>query len=181
MFVLAQQPFSRGRALRTMPVTIGGMAKPALIAQVKAARYVSPYAERIMRDERFTTLETAETVLQIVLTPQDFGFTEMAHVADLLHPDRLARWSASNLDGWEITINPAEVGPHLAVQYTAQPQNELLWIAMDRIPGYAGRPYLFYVERDDEEVFSLDAHWMYPAAPWPIHYTILFRLRKIVA
>jgi hypothetical protein len=24
----------------------------------------------------------------------------------------------------------------------------------------------FYIERDDDEVNSLDSHWMYPAAPW---------------
>lgn len=52
-------------------------------------------------------------------------------------------------------------------------------MAMNRVPGYAGRPYLFYIERDDDEVNSLDSHWMYPAAPWPLHYTVVFRLRKV--
>jgi hypothetical protein len=162
-----------------MPITIGGVPKRKLLEQAKAVRYVSPYAERIMKHEDFTTLEKSETALQVILTPQDFGFTKMAEVADLLNRDRLAVWSKANLNGWEVTINPAEAGPHLAIQYTGQPENEFLWMAMERITGYAGRPFLFYLERDDDEVFSLDAHWMYPAAPWPLHYTIAFRLRKL--
>jgi hypothetical protein len=181
-FVSKDQGYSHGRPLRTMPMTIGGVPKQKLLEQAKAVRFVSPYAERIMKHEAFTTLEKTETAIQIILTPRDFGFTEMAHVADLLNHARLAAWSKANLsDGWEITINPAEAGPHLAIQYTGQPENEFLWMAMERIPGYAGRPYLFYLERDDDEVFSLDSHWMYPAAPWPLHYTVAFRLRKIAA
>jgi len=178
-FIVSEEPFSKRGPLRTMPITIGGVPKDKLLEQVKAVRYVSPYAERIMKHKNFTTLEKPESALLIVLTPKDFGFTQMAYVADLLDPNRLVAWSKENLDGWEITIVPAEVGPHLAIQYTGQPQDEFLWMAMDRIPGYAGRPYLFYIERDDEEVFSLDSHWMYPAAPWPLHYSIAFRLRKV--
>jgi hypothetical protein len=178
-FALKEEPFSKRGPLRTMAITIGGVSKGQLIERVKAVRFVSPYAERIMKHENFTTLEKPTTALLTILTPKDFGFTKMAEVADLLHPDRLAAWSKENLDGWEITIVPAEVGPHLAIQYTGQPQNEFLWMAMDRIPGYAGRPFLFYIERDDDEVNSLDSHWMYPAAPWPLHYTVAFRLQKL--
>jgi hypothetical protein len=176
--VTKDQALLRGRPIRTMPITIGGVPKQKLLEQVKAVRFVSPYAERIMKHEDFTTLEKPETAVQIILTPQDFGFTKMAEVADLLNHDRLAEWSKANLDGWEVTLNPAEAGPHLAIQYAGQPEDEFLWMAMKRIPGYAGRPYLFYIERDDDEVFSLDAHWMYPAAPWPLHYTVAFRLCK---
>jgi hypothetical protein len=179
-FVTKDQGFSRGRPIRTMPITIGGTPKQKLLEQAKSVRFVSPYAERIMKHETFTTLGKPEPAIQIILTPRDFGFTKMAEVADLLNRERLAAWSRDNLsDGWEITINPAEAGPHLAIQYTDQPGNEFLWMAMDRIPGYAGRPYLFYLERDDDEIFSLDSHWMYPAAPWPLHYTVAFRLRKV--
>lgn len=177
-FVVKSQAYSRGRPIRTMPISIGGVSKSKLLEQAKAVRYVSPYAERIMKHEAFVTLDKPETALQIILTPQDFGFSKMAEVADLLNRNRLAEWSKANLDGWEVTLNSAEAGPHLAIQYTGQPQNEFIWMAMERIPGYAGRPYLFYIERDDDEVFSLDSHWMYPAAPWPLHYTVAFRLRQ---
>ena len=117
-FVVKDQAFSRGRPIRTMPIMIGGVPKLKLLEQVRAVRFVSPYAERIMKHEQFTTLEKPEPALQIILTPQDFGFTKMAEVADLLNHDRLAGWSEANLDGWEVTLNPAEAGPHLAIQYT---------------------------------------------------------------
>jgi hypothetical protein len=177
-FVTRIESFSRGRPICTMPITIGGVPKLQLLEQVKKVRYVSPYAERIIKDASFTTLEKPETAIQIVLRPKDFGFKVMAEVADLLNAKRLSEWSDAHLDGWELTLNSAETGPHLAIQYTNQPIDEFLWMAMDRIPGYAGRPYLFYIERDDDEVFSLDSHWMYPAAPWPLHYTVAFRLRQ---
>jgi hypothetical protein len=181
-FIVTQdKSISPTRPLRTMSISIGGVPKDELLDQVRAVRYVSPYAERIIKHADFTTLEKQEDAIQVILTPQDFGFTKMAEVADLLNRDRLAAWSKANLNGWEITINPAEAGPHLAIQYTAQPENEFLWMAMERITGYAGRPFLFYLERDDDEIFSLDAHWMYPAAPWPLHYTVAFRLRKLLA
>jgi len=180
-FATRVEPFSRGQPITTMPITIGGVSKLQLLEQTKKLRYVSPYAERIIKADAFTTLEKPQTAIQIMLKVQDFGFTQMAHVADLLNPKRLSDWSKAHLDGWEITLNPAEAGPHLAIQYADQPIDEFLWMAMDRITGYAGRPYLFYIERDDDEVFSLDSHWMYPAAPWPLHYTVAFRLQQKAA
>jgi hypothetical protein len=169
----------RGRFLRTMPVVIGGVPKAELIEQVKAVRYVSPYAKRIMKHESFTTLPKQETALQIALTPEDLGFTDRPTIAEILNNDRLAEWSAANLDGWKVTLNPAEAGPHLAIQYTGQPQNEFLWIGMDRIPGSGGRPYVFYLERNDEDGYSLDAHWTYPYALWRLDYLVAFRLHKV--
>ena len=48
-FVSRVEPFSRGRSICTMPITIGGVPKLQLLEQVKAVRYVSPYAERIIK------------------------------------------------------------------------------------------------------------------------------------
>ena len=59
-FIVKDEPFSKRGPLRTMPITIGGVPKDKLLEQVKAARYVSPYAERIMKHEQFTTLEKPE-------------------------------------------------------------------------------------------------------------------------
>lgn len=169
----------RGRFIRTMPISIGGVSKHELIEKVNAVRVVSPYAKRIMKHETFTTLPKSETTLQIVLTPEDLGFTDRPTIAEMLNNDRLADWSAANLDGWQVTLNPAEAGPHLAIQYTGQPQNEFLWIGMERIPGSGGRPYVFYLERNDEDAYSLDAHWTYPYALWRLDYLVAFRLRKV--
>jgi hypothetical protein len=167
-----------GRFIRTMAVSIGGLPKDELFERVKSVRPVSPYAKRLMKHERFTTLSTKVTILQIVLTPEDLGFTDRPTIAEMLDNERLARWSLANLKGWRVELNPPEVGPQLAIQYNGQPQNEFLWIAMERIPGSGGRPYIFYLERNDEDVFSLDAHWTYPYALWRLDYLVSFRLTR---
>jgi hypothetical protein len=168
----------RDRFVRTMSIRIGGVPKTELIARAKSARQISPYASRIMRHASFTTQPDEETALQIVLTPEDLGFTDRPTIAAMLNNERLAAWSAANLAGWEVSLNPAEVGPHLAIQYTGQPQNEFLWIGMERIPGSGGRPYVFYLERNEDDAYWLDAHWTYPYALWRMDYLVAFRLRK---
>ena len=170
-----------GRFVRTMQVSIGGLSKQALFERVHSARLISPYARRLMKHEAFTTQPANETILQIVLTPEDLGFTDRPTIAEMLDNERLARWSAANLRGWRVELNPPEVGPHLAVQYTGQPQNEFLWIAMDRIPGSGGRPYIFYLERNEDDIYSLDAHWTYPYALWRMDYLVSFRLTRTPA
>jgi hypothetical protein len=175
-------PSLRGRFVRTMPITIGGIGKAELFERACAVRSVSPYAKRIMKHDAFTTLAQPQTALQIVLTPEDLGFTDRPTIAEMLDPERLALWSAANLEEWEVTLNPAEAGPHLAIEYTGQPQNEFLWVAMERISGSGRRPYVFYLERNDEDVYSLDAHWTYPYALWRLDYLVAFRLsRRAVA
>ena len=97
----------RGRFIRTMPISIGGVPKDKLIEQVKAVRTVSPYAKRIIKHEAFTTLPKQETALLIVLTPEDLGFADRPTIAQVLDNNRLAEWSAANLPGWQVTLNPA--------------------------------------------------------------------------
>jgi hypothetical protein len=167
-----------GRFVRTMSITIGGVPKAELYERAKAVRTVSPYAKRIMKHEQFTTLPDPETVLLIALTPEDLGFTERPTIAEVLNNERLAEWSDANLLGWQVTLNPAEVGPQLAIQYTGQMEGEFLWVGMERIPGSGGRPYVFYLERNDEGGRSLDAHWTYPYALWRLDYLVALRLRK---
>jgi hypothetical protein len=168
-----------GRFVRTMEISIGGLSREQLFSQVKSARLVSPYAKRLMKHESFTTLPAEVTTLQIVLTPEDLGFTDRPTIAEMLDPERLTKWSFANLKGWRVQLNPPEVGPQLALQYKGQPQNEFLWIAMERIPGSGGRPYIFYLERNDEDLYSLDAHWTYPYALWRLDYLVSFGLVKI--
>lgn len=105
----------RGRFIRTMPITIGGVPKAELFEQAKNVRAISPYAKRIMKHDAFTTLPESETALLIALTPEDLGFSVRPTIAEILDNHRLAAWSAANLDGWLVSLNPAEVGPHCAI------------------------------------------------------------------
>lgn len=167
-----------GRFVRTISVTIGGVPKAELYEKAQAVRMVSPYAKRIMKHDQFTTQPKPETVLIIALTPEDLGFTERPTIAEVLNNERLAQWSDANLPGWKVSLNPAEVGPHLAIQYTGQMEGEFLWVGMERIPGSGGRPYIFYLERNDEGGRSLDAHWTYPYALWRLDYLVALRLQR---
>jgi hypothetical protein len=176
-------PFSgglRGRFIRTMPIMIGGVSKDDLIEQVKAAhRELGSYAASMMRHEMFTTLDEPETITLIDLCPADLGFTENPTTDELLDVKRLAEWSAVNLDGYVLDLCPAEVGPHLAIQYKDQPKGGVLWIAMERIPDSGDDPDVFVVERDDDGGLWLARAWTLPGGRWGLDLRVVFRLRKI--
>ena len=169
----------RGRFIRTMPIKIGGVAKDDLIEQVKAVRELSTYAESMMRHKLFITLDEPETAILIDLTPADLGFTENPTTTELLDVKRLADWSAANLEGYVLELCPAEVGPHLAIQYKDQPNGEILWVAMERIPDSDGNPYVFDVKRYDDGELWLRRAWTRPDYRWELAYRIVFRLRKV--
>jgi len=170
----------RGRFIRTMLITIGGVPKDDLIMQVKAAgREVSSYAESMVNHKKFTTQGEQETVTLIDLCPADLGFTENPTTTELLDVKRLADWSAANLDGCVIELCPAEVGLHLAIQYKDQPNGEVLWVAMERIPGSGDRPRVFAVERGVGGALWLVSGWSRPDDRWGLAYRLVFRLRKV--
>ena len=173
----------RGRFIRTMPILIGGVQKDVLIEQIKAVRELGTYAERMMRHKLFTTLAEPEQTILIDLCPADLGFTDpnnLPTTTELFDPKRLAEWSAANLDGYVIALCPAEVGPHLAIQYKDQPKGEVLWVAMERIPGSGGSPSVFDVGRDGGGGrLWLGGGWAGPGDRWGLDDRFVFRLRKV--
>ncbi|MHB1086553.1 MAG: hypothetical protein ACYCZ0_02280 [Minisyncoccota bacterium] len=170
----------RGRFVRAMSITIGGVPKDDLIKQVRAAgRELSSYPESMVNHKLFTALDEPETVILIDLCPADLGFTENPTTTELFDVKRLADWSAANLGGYVIELCPAEVGPHLAIQYKDQPNGEVLWVAMERIPDSDGRPDVFVVERYDDGTLWLRNDWASPDVRWHLAHRIVFRLRKV--
>jgi hypothetical protein len=167
---------SYGFSLRTMPIAIGGTPKRELIEQVKSARSVSPSAEEIIKQDAFTTLEKHEAAVQIILKGSDFGFGTIFEASDILKAEPLERWSRANLDLWEIALNPPEAGLQLAIEYTDQPRNEVIWVPTEGTP--TGRRCLFKIERNDNDVFSLDSVWVGPALRLPSEAIFAFRLRQ---
>src|SRR3989338_6215860 len=81
-----------------------------------------------------------EAVLQIELSPADQGFTEPPTWKEFACNKRLAEWSRAVFEGYIVELNPAEVGPHMAIQYTGQPNGEVIWIAMETVPDSHGFP-----------------------------------------
>ena len=170
-------PFSgglRGRFIRTMSIQIGGVPKDDLIEQIKAAREVSSYADSMMRHKLFTTLDAEESITLIDLCPADLGFTENPTTTELFDVKRLAEWSKANLDGYIVDLCPAEVGPHLAIQYKDQPKGEVLWIAMERVPDSGGRLGVFGVGRDGGGGLWLGSDWTGPVGRWRLGGRIVF-------
>jgi len=170
----------RGHFVPSMPILIGGVSKNELIARVKAVRHVTEHAEEMMRRERFTTLMRPEIIQLIDLTPADLGFTAAPATSDLLNPVLLLDWSLRNLDGWTVELCPAEVGPHLAIQYKDQPKNESLSIAMNGIPGSHGCPSAFIVARSIEDGLQLNERWVVSTKNWPLNDRLVFRLCRDV-
>ena len=121
-----------GRFLRIMTITIGGVARDDLLQQVKAVRSMFQHTTKNIDYPMFTTRDRQETVTLIDLSPADLDFTEEPRM-DQIDEKRLTEWSATNLDGYIVEFCPAEVGPHLAIQYQAQPKNETLSIAMKQL------------------------------------------------
>jgi len=64
-----------------------------------------------------------------------------------------------------LELCPPEVGPQLRLQYQDQPNGEWILVAMEPIVGSDGNPELFYVGRDDSELW-LDNDWGNPDSFW---------------
>ncbi len=161
---------------------IGGVAKKALLKRVEAGFTVSDYARSLVNNRAFTTLDKEEEINTIILTPADFGYERMPTTTELLDPTRLAEWSAQNaerLDDHVVELLPAEAGPHIRDQYKDQPNDELLWIAMERITDSVGSPCVFVIERDSGGEQWLGAGWAVPGRQWGLDDRIVFRLRKV--
>lgn len=89
------------------------------------------------------------------------------------------KWSAEHLSGYVIEICEAEDGPRLREQYLDQPDGEILWMAMERITGSDGHPYVFVVERGNDGVRWLGATLTYRDDRWPLDSRLVFRFRKL--
>ncbi len=168
-----------GRFVPTMPIMIGGVPKLELIERVKAVRTLGSYTEGMIRHEAFTTLAEQELAPQIDLSVEELGFKEKPPTDELFDEMRLTEWSAANLDDHAIELNPAEVGPHMAIQYTGQPKGEPVWIAMKPTPDADGNPNVFELERNDDGKLWLDYDWTKPDDRWSLDDRLSFRLRKL--
>ncbi len=165
---------------------IGGMNKKNLLKRVRSGGVeVSSYAEGVMNNRSFTTLDAEEEIDTIVLEVRDFGYEHQPMTSELLDPSRLAEWSKQNAhrlpEGYDaIELLPAEAGPHIRDQYKDQPNGEVLWMAMERIAASGGSPGVFGVERGGGVEQWLRASWSCSGDQWFLDLRLVFRLRKKV-
>lgn len=161
---------------------IGGIAPKALLAQTQSGSAVSDSVKDMMKQKAFTTQVAEEEIETIILTPADFGYKRPPTTTELLDPVHLAGWNQKNACriplGYAVELLPAEAGPHIRNQYKDQPKGECLWVAMERITGSDGNPYVFRVGRDGDGEQWLIARWTNPDGQWGLGFRLVFRLRK---
>ncbi len=110
---------------------------------MKAGMKISDWANDILGKPAFTATESVTEVELVVASVAELGFKDGATRKDIY-----ARAKELGLD-----LCPPEVGPQLRLQYTDQPKDEWLVIAMDPITGSDGFLNLFFVEHDDGSRF----------------------------
>ncbi|MFA5798945.1 MAG: hypothetical protein WC892_05200 [Patescibacteria group bacterium] len=159
--------FPEGK-IRRQTIEIGGQTEQQLEAAFEAAgSKISPNALHMLRHEDFTTAKNPEQANLIRLTVADLGFDH-----DPTTDEIYAKAEELGLE-----LCPAEVGPHLRLDYKDQPLGEWLRVAMKQISDPGGDPGVFSVERRADGAW-LDVRWAGPAPTWDPDYEFVFRLRK---
>jgi hypothetical protein len=123
------------------------------------------YADQILEKTPFSKEKKSYDLVSF--TVEQLGFPQGAKLRDI--------YAKAKELGLELC--PAEVGPLLRLQYTNQPDNNYLRIAMEPISDADGNPTLFLVLRGDGE-FWLDDSRGYSGHEWISDYQFVFLRRK---
>lgn len=150
-------------------IQIGGKSREQLLQELKAANCgVTSWAEDIMGKEAFTTLSEPESIDLARVEVRELGFTKNPTTAEI--------WARIRELGHDVC--PAEVGPHLRLQFSDQPKGDYFWVAMEAIADSGGDPNIFFVDRLDDGRRWLHADYVRPGDRWSLARRIVFRLRK---
>lgn len=167
-----------GQIYQILPVTIGGVVKGEFPAWVQSLCNMSSCAEQVMRSTQFGVLPRREERMQILLSARQLGWVRPPTLAELFDTKRLVEWSLANLAGHDISLNPAEVGPHLAIQSRDQSAIGRVAIAMEPIVWSTLKyPALFLLERTSETALMLMADWLDPEDDIPLDLPFAFWLK----
>ncbi len=158
--------FPEGRIVRNM-IDIGGQTKKELQAEMKRQKIqIYSYAQPMLNSKDFTTAEKPEPADLVRLKVRDFN---------LQNPTTENIYRKAEELGLELC--PAEVGPQYRLQYTDQPSDEYLCIAMKQITDSNGSPRVFLLDRYGDEL-CLRNFWAGPTCKWNPDNEIVFRIRK---
>lgn len=157
--------FPEGKILQ-YHIEIGGKSKKQLEKELQAKNiWVSDLAEELMKSKDFRISKKAEKAGLVRLTVKDLGFDDDATTDEIFQ-----RAEDLGLD-----LCPAEVGPHLRLQYSGK---EWMNIGMKQITARDGFRFVFlltwYGDRPE-----LDASYAGPSYRWDPGSRFVFRLRKL--
>jgi hypothetical protein len=105
---------------------------------------ISNYDTDLMCQSAFSFAKKPEDAELVRVTVRELGFDKGTSLREIL-----ARGTELGLK-----ICEPEIGPGLRLNYSDQPSDEVLWIAMNPMSGSGGHPEVFYVYR------GVDARWL---------------------
>jgi hypothetical protein len=159
--------FPEGK-IQKYETTIGGKTKDSLVSELqKKDIYISDYAKDLLNSPDFKTSKSTEELDLVRLTVGDLGFTNGA-TTDQIY---------SKAEEFGLGLCPAEVGPHLRLEYDDQPSGDWMYIAMKQIADRDGYPGVFLLYRNGAEL-ELYARHAEPSYRWNADRQFVFSLRK---
>lgn len=153
--------------IRRESLEIGGKSKEELKADIKkAGMRIYQYAESMIDSKDFITLKDLEILRLVRLKVGDLGFQNYATTDQLF-----ARAKELGLE-----LCPPETGPQYRLKHKDQPIGEYVFIGMKPIADSDGNPYVFHVERREDELW-LNYYFADPTDEWYPGNEFLFRLK----
>jgi hypothetical protein len=152
--------------IRRETIEIGGKTVKQLEAELeKAGNKISDYAKFMLNSKDFTIQKKPEPADLVRLKVRD------------LFPDKNPTTDELYKKAQEIGLElcPAEVGPHLRLNYKNQPLNEWFSVAMKPILDPDGDPSVFRLARNEDGVW-LNFSWTNPTHQWAPEDEFVFRL-----
>lgn len=152
--------------VKKMKAEIGSQTGPELEKELEAKNfYVSDWAKDLLRSKDFVVSKTKEAVELVRLTVKDLGFPNGATTQEI--------YDKAEKLGLELC--PAEVGPHLRLQYSGK---EWILIAMKQITARDGHPRVFRLSPRGGRL-RLDTSYAGPSVRWNAYHRFVFRIRKL--
>lgn len=161
----------------TRLVTIDGVPKPALMSMLhQAGVRLNEAAETLFADDRFTTVSEKVVVETVAVTVQSLGLPKGGTFASICE-----RASSEGL-----TLCPLELGPHLRLQLTDQPEGSLgkqwpahcapagsITVVSAPLADDDAVPKGFYLRRIEGTLW-LRGYWSSPGHVWSPHDVLVF-------
>jgi len=151
-------------------------AEKALIAK---NMYLSDWGKDILYKTKFS--HEGKTYELAQFTVEQLGFPNGATTAEIIgtendldENDNHAPFTSGAMTKLGLELCPAEVGPHLRLQYSGK---EWMLIAMKQITDYEGGPSVFLLNRNGERL-ELDADSVEPTFGWSRDGRFVFCFRK---
>lgn len=159
--------FPEGK-VQVSELTIGVKSKQELLEDLKRENIqVSRFADDMIKNPDFTTLQNPETIKTVRITVQDLGFDTGTPTTDQIY---------KKADELGLDLCLPEVGVYQRLQDKNQPDG---WysMGMKQITDSDGRLSVFELGRDEDELW-LDSDWAGPDRKWNRGGRCVFSLRK---